>query len=115
MASPHLPADPPAREPGLRAWLGVFRYSGRALELVWTTRRSLTVALLVLTVVGGLVPAAIAWAGKSIVDGVVLAHATGSANAELSPRPGDESLTPSRALLEGPVRGGSNRGSARNA
>ena len=57
----------------LRRALGVFGYSRRALELVWTTSRSLTVALGLLTLVGGILPAAIAYIGQLIVDGVVAA------------------------------------------
>jgi ATP-binding cassette, subfamily B, bacterial len=58
---------------GLRQSLSVFRYSGRALELVWTTSRSLTMVLAILTLVAGLLPGAIAYIGKLIVDNVVLA------------------------------------------
>ena len=57
----------------LRRALGVFAYSRRALELVWTTSRSLTLTLAVLTVLAGVLPAAIAWVGKLIVDAVVAA------------------------------------------
>ncbi len=53
--------------------LGVFAYSRRAIELVWTTSRSLTLTLAVLTVLAGILPAAIAWVGKLIVDAVVAA------------------------------------------
>jgi len=53
--------------------LGVFGYSRRALELVWTTSRSLTIALGVLTLIGGVLPAVIAYIGQLIVDGVVTA------------------------------------------
>ncbi len=55
----------------------VFQYSGRAIELVWTTSRTLTIILAILTVVGGLLPAAIAYVGKLIVDQVVLASQSG--------------------------------------
>ncbi len=55
--------------------LGVFRYSHRAIHLVWTTSRLLTVMLAVLTIVAGILPAAIAWVGQLIVDGVVAAMA----------------------------------------
>ena len=55
--------------------LGVFRYTSRAIELVWTTSRPLTFALAALTVIAGILPAAIAWVGKLIVDGVVAAAA----------------------------------------
>jgi ATP-binding cassette, subfamily B, bacterial len=56
-----------------RDFLGVFRYSGRALELVWTTSRRLTVILAVATVVAGVLPAAIAFVGALIIDAVVAA------------------------------------------
>ena len=58
-------------------FLGVFKYSRRALELVWTTSRPLTVALATLTLLAGVLPAAIAYVGKLIVDAVVLASQTG--------------------------------------
>lgn len=61
----------------LRQSFSVFQYSGRALELVWTTSRVLTVVLAVLTLVAGLLPAAIAYVGKLIVDQVVLASQSG--------------------------------------
>ena len=54
-------------------FFGVFRYSRRALELVWTTSRTLTVVLALLTLVAGVLPAAIAYVGQLIVDGVVAA------------------------------------------
>ncbi len=57
----------------LRRALGVFGYSRRALELVWTTSRPLTLVLAMLTLVGGILPAAIAYIGQLIVDGVVTA------------------------------------------
>ena len=64
---------------GLRQYLGVFRYSGRAVSLVWSTNRALTIGLIVLSLVGGLLPAAMAYVGKLIVDAVVHAAATGAA------------------------------------
>ncbi|QSJ15238.1 ABC transporter ATP-binding protein [Nostoc sp. UHCC 0702] len=60
----------------LRQSLAVFRYSGRAIGLVWNTSRSLTIILATLTLVAGLLPAAIAYIGKLIVDAVVLASQT---------------------------------------
>ncbi|MGH1397296.1 MAG: ABC transporter ATP-binding protein [Trichormus sp.] len=57
----------------LRQSLAVFRYSGRAINLVWTTSRTLTIILASLTLLAGLLPAAIAYLGKLIVDAVVLA------------------------------------------
>ena len=56
-----------------RGFLGVFRYSGRAVRLVWTTSRRLTVALAALTILAGVLPAAVAFVGARIVDAVVAA------------------------------------------
>ena len=53
--------------------VGVFGYSRRALDLVWTTSRTLTFTLAILTLVAGILPAAIAYVGQLIVDGVVAA------------------------------------------
>ncbi|MGA9343088.1 MAG: ABC transporter ATP-binding protein [Rhodanobacteraceae bacterium] len=54
-----------------RSFLGVFRYSRRALELVWSTSRTLTVSLALITLIAGLLPAGVAWVGAQIVDAVV--------------------------------------------
>ncbi|NEU82560.1 ABC transporter ATP-binding protein [Nostoc sp. UIC10630] len=64
----------------LRQSLTVFRYSGRALNLVWTTSRSLTILLASLTLVAGLLPAAISYISKLIVDAVVFASQVNSQN-----------------------------------
>ena len=62
----------------LRRAVGVFGYSRRAMDLVWTTSRSLTLALAILTLVAGVLPAAIAYVGQLIVDGVVEAMSADS-------------------------------------
>jgi len=63
-----------ASPPGLFAqFRPLLTYGRRALALVWATSRLLTVALAGLTLVAGLLPAAIAWVGKLLVDSVVLA------------------------------------------
>ena len=54
----------------LRGFFGVFRYSRRALELVWSTNRGLTVALALLTLIAGVLPASVAYIGSLIVDAV---------------------------------------------
>ncbi|MEH2169591.1 MAG: ABC transporter ATP-binding protein [Nostoc sp.] len=64
----------------LRQSLTVFRYSGRAVSLVWTTSRSLTILLASLTLVAGLLPAAISYISKLIVDAVVFASQLKSQN-----------------------------------
>ncbi len=66
----------PSDEPGLRRFLGVFRYSRRALELVWSTSRPLTLMFAGLTLVAGVLPAAVAYLGQLIVDAVVHASAS---------------------------------------
>jgi ATP-binding cassette subfamily B protein len=65
-----------------RRALGVFGYTHRAIELVWTTSRPLTLLLAVLTLAAGILPAAVAWVGRLIVDGVV------AAMAQATPDPG---------------------------
>jgi ABC-type multidrug transport system fused ATPase/permease subunit len=62
----------------LRQSLAVFRYSGRAMSLVWNTSSILTIILATLTLVAGLLPAAIAYIGKLIVDTVLLANQVGN-------------------------------------
>lgn len=55
----------------------MYQYCGRAIALVWTTNRTLTIALMGLTLMAGLLPGAIAYVGKLIVDGVVQAARSG--------------------------------------
>ena len=57
----------------VRKAAGVFAYTGRAISLVWATNKVLFVALLALTIAGGLIPAGVAWVGKEIIDAVLLA------------------------------------------
>ena len=74
MSPRHRPSTAP---PDLaRGFLGVFAYSRRALQLVWTTSRPLSLTLAALTVVAGALPAAIAYIGAQIVDAVVAALQT---------------------------------------
>jgi len=70
-----------------RGLAGLFEYSRRALVLVWTTNRPLSIALAALTVLAGVLPAGVAYVGALIVDAVIRAaevhHRTGT--APLSP------------------------------
>src|SRR5579863_8168234 len=61
----------------LGGFFGVFRYSRRALELVWSTGRTLTVALGLFTLIAGVLPASVAYVGSLIVDAVVAAMRSG--------------------------------------
>jgi ATP-binding cassette subfamily B protein len=74
-ATPHARPRPmpDAGTPGLRDWLAAFQYSSRAITLVWTTNRRLTLVLLALAIVAGFLPGAIAWVGRWLVDAVVAA------------------------------------------
>ena len=77
-ASPHSGPAPPSAEPGglQRSLFGVFSYGKRALQLVWTTNRALSITLVVLTLTAGVLPAAVAYVGAQIVDAVI--HAADS-------------------------------------
>src|SRR6185312_2408510 len=70
------PVAPPEKLT-LRGFFGVFRYSRRAIELVWRTNRPLTVSLAALTVIAGLLPASVFYVGSLIVDAVVAAIQSG--------------------------------------
>ncbi len=58
---------------GVSQSLSIFQYCGRAIALVWSTDRRLTLFIAVLTLIAGLLPAVVAYAGKLIVDSVVIA------------------------------------------
>jgi ATP-binding cassette subfamily B protein len=64
-------------------WYRAFGNTPRAFELVWTASPGATVVMGLLTVSQALLPAAQAWAGKLIVDGVVSAI-----TAQMAPRAG---------------------------
>jgi ATP-binding cassette subfamily B protein len=66
-------ATPGAEPFDVARFFGVFQYSRRAVELVWTTSRPLTIALGVLTLIAGALPAGVAFVGAKIVDGVIVA------------------------------------------
>jgi ATP-binding cassette subfamily B protein len=56
-----------------QGFTGVFAYSRRAVELVWTTSRNLTLSFAILTLIAGALPTAVAYVGSLIVDAVVAA------------------------------------------
>jgi ATP-binding cassette subfamily B protein len=84
MNAPHpVPAEGVAAGGTLRRGLtGLFEYSRRALTLVWTTNRPLSIALAGLTLLAGVLPAGVAYLGALIVDAVIRAadlhHRTGT-------------------------------------
>lgn len=89
MPHPHATASATTPDPGdfSRSVFGVFRFSGRALELVWSTSRPLTVALALLTLLAGLLPAGVAYVGAHIVDAVVAASRAAGSGAPLPMAP----------------------------
>jgi ATP-binding cassette subfamily B protein len=71
----------------IRRFFGVFRYTRRALQLVWSTDRALSLFFAIVTVVAGALPSLVAWIGARIVDSVVDAgkvHMAGGA-ADIRP------------------------------
>ena len=66
------PADSPQNTVD-KNMLGVFRYSRRAIDLVWKTSPALTIGLALATLIAGVTPAAMAYVGQLIVDAVVAA------------------------------------------
>ncbi len=57
----------------LQRFVGVFRYSRHAIDLVWSTSQSLTIGFAILTVAAGALPILMAYIGQLIVDAVVAA------------------------------------------
>ncbi|HET9552513.1 MAG TPA: ABC transporter ATP-binding protein [Anaeromyxobacteraceae bacterium] len=77
-STPHAPAALPAPPGGRLASLrAVFREVPGTLRLVWEADRAAALQIVALTAATALLPAAIAWVGKLIVDGVVGAARAG--------------------------------------
>jgi ATP-binding cassette, subfamily B, bacterial len=70
-AHPHAALSTPDNGPLQRGLFDVFAYSRRALLLVWTTNKALSIILGVLTLIAGILPAGIAYVGALIVDAVI--------------------------------------------
>ncbi len=92
---PRRSAPPPheaVQDATLQGFFGVFRYSRRALELVWHTNRGLSIAFALLTVVAGVLPPLTAYVTGMIVD---------AANAAIRARSEDASQVVNLVILEG--------------
>jgi ATP-binding cassette subfamily B protein len=70
-----------------RQFFGVFKYSKRALELVWTTSHQLTFMLAAFTITAGVLPSGVAWVGARIVDSVLSATRNHAANGDVDIMP----------------------------
>ncbi len=74
--APLMPSDPIP----WRNYLGVFKYSKRAIQLVWKTNRALTIGIALTALVAGLLPGGIAWVGKHLINNIILAASTKAAS-----------------------------------
>ncbi|HYQ01267.1 MAG TPA: ABC transporter ATP-binding protein [Polyangiaceae bacterium] len=68
---PISPSPPPTAKPGLLATKELFGHTRRTLSLVWASSPSLLVYLSALSAAGAVMPLAVAYAGKRIIDAVV--------------------------------------------
>ncbi len=71
----HLPNEPQSPASLHQRLRESFRYVLRGSRLVWASSRPLSLTYLALVLMGGILPVAIAWTGKRIVD-AVLTHDT---------------------------------------
>jgi ATP-binding cassette subfamily B protein len=71
-------AETTSRPSELQRYLSFFSSAARAVRLVWDTDRRLLVAMAVLTVLAGILPAAMAVVGQRIVDAVLFAQQAGT-------------------------------------
>jgi ATP-binding cassette subfamily B protein len=84
VAKPRIAKEPVAHGEALnspRQFFGVFRYSKRALGLLWTTSRKLALLLGFVTLIAGVLPSVVAWVGARIIDSVgasIRAHDAGA-------------------------------------
>ncbi len=78
MSNPSQTSPTPPEKSGgfIKQFREVFRYSPKALALVWDTSRGLMITVALLTLLGGLLPGALAYVSKLIVDAIVLAIET---------------------------------------
>jgi ATP-binding cassette subfamily B protein len=63
----------PADAISVKSYLGVFRYSRRAIGLVWSTNRAITIGLALGSLIAGILPTGFAWVGKRLIDAIVTA------------------------------------------
>ena len=78
-----MTAEKSSKNP-LSRFLGVFRYSAVAMRIVWDTSAPLMIAMVLTTLIVGLLPAAIASVGGLFVDAVAGALGSAGAAAEVA-------------------------------
>ena len=70
-----------------RQFFGVFKYSKRALELLWSTSKPLSFLLAFCTILAGVLPSGVAWVGARIVDSVYWATRANAAGVPMDIMP----------------------------
>src|ERR1041385_8894288 len=80
---PHSAAQqtPPRERLSWKNYLGVFKYSRRAIRLVWATNRALAIGMALGSLVAGALPSAIAVVGKHLLNAILAtarAHTVGA-------------------------------------
>src|SRR5258708_198687 len=106
--SPHLGAaqSPDGAGAAGSSWrrnlAGVFEYSSRALALVWSTNKALSITLAVLTLIAGVLPAGVAFVRAQIVDAVIPAPGLHHPPRTPPPRPFVRYLAPQHFPLPPP-------------
>jgi len=73
---PGGPSKPPAEQITWKSYLGVFKYSRRAIRLVWATNRTLAIGLALGSLIAGVMPSAVAIVGKHLLNGILTAART---------------------------------------
>ncbi len=71
---------PPPEKASFASYLGVFKYIRRALQLVWSTNRALTIGLAAGSLIAGVLPAGIAWVSKQLLDAIIHAYSSQTAD-----------------------------------
>src|SRR3954469_15581059 len=81
------PENPAESTNAARRFFGVFKYTKRALQLVWETDKPLSMMFGFVTVIAGLLPSLVAWIGARIVDSVVAAGQSHMSGSEVDIKP----------------------------
>ncbi len=76
--SSYLKSDPEASQKNFRQSIAIYKYSWKAIKLVWETNKNLTLVLGFLTLIAGILPAVMAYTGKLIIDSVIAAAKSGT-------------------------------------
>jgi ATP-binding cassette subfamily B protein len=93
---------PPGEHIQWRSYLGVFKYSRRALRLVWGANRTLAIGLAIGSLLGGLMPSAIAVVGKHLLNAILTAaktHSTADRNVAIQWLAGELGLVIGMAVI----------------